>query len=66
MKLPAGVSVLNTDAYLFEITDPATEVVFDIRVERGYGYYSIDFLRNRDQKDESGNDVATLLLDNDF
>jgi hypothetical protein len=40
--------------------------VFDIRIERGYGYYSIDFLRNRDQKDESGNDVATLLLDNDF
>lgn len=65
LKLPAGVTLLSTDEYLFEITDPSAEVVFDIRLERGYGYYSIDFLRNRDHKDEAG-DVATLLLDNDF
>jgi DNA-directed RNA polymerase alpha subunit len=66
LKLPADISILDTNTYLFEITDPSVEVVFDIRVERGYGYYSIDFLRNRDQKDDSTNDVATLLLDNDF
>jgi DNA-directed RNA polymerase subunit alpha len=66
LKLPADISILDTNTYLFEITDPSVEVVFDIRVERWYGYYSIDFLRNRDQKDDSTSDVATLLLDNDF
>lgn len=66
LKLPSGVKVLNEEEYLFEITDPSTEVVFDLRIEKGYGYYSIDFLRTRDQKDDSGNDVATLLIDNDF
>jgi DNA-directed RNA polymerase subunit alpha len=34
IKLPASVSMLNDEAYLFEITDPSVEVVFDIRVER--------------------------------
>lgn len=66
LKLPSGVSVLNNDAYLFEITDPSVELVFELRIERWYWYYSIDFLRNRDQKEDAWQDVATLLLDNDF
>jgi DNA-directed RNA polymerase subunit alpha len=34
LKLPADISILDTNTYLFEITDPSVEVVFDIRVER--------------------------------
>lgn len=66
LKLPSWVDVLDKDVYLFEITDPSTEVACDIRVEKWYGYYSIDYLRGRDQKDDSHNDVAILLIDNDF
>jgi DNA-directed RNA polymerase subunit alpha len=52
IKLPAGVELFNPDVRLFEITDPSVELNIDIRVEKGYGYYSIDFLRNRDKKED--------------
>jgi DNA-directed RNA polymerase subunit alpha len=64
IKLPAGVELLNHDVRLFEITDPSVELNMDIRIEKGYGYYSIDFLRTRDKKDDS--DVNILLIDNEF
>ncbi len=65
IKLPSGVELLNEGVYLFEITDPSVELNIEIRIEKGYGYYSIDYLRNRDKKDED-NDVNMLLIDNEF
>lgn len=65
IKLPGGIELLNEDVYLFEITDPSVELNIDIRIEKWYGYYSIDFLRTRDRKDED-NEVNMLLIDNDF
>lgn len=64
IKLPAGIQLLNPDVLLFEITEPGVELNIDIRIEKGYGYYSIDFLRTRDKKDDS--DVNILLIDNEF
>ncbi|MDD3263126.1 MAG: DNA-directed RNA polymerase subunit alpha C-terminal domain-containing protein [Candidatus Absconditabacteria bacterium] len=64
IKLPAGVELLNPEVHLFEITDPSVELNMDIRIEKGYGYYSIDFLRSRDKKEDS--DVNILLIDNEF
>ena len=65
IKLPAGIELLNNDVALFEITDPATELNIDIRIEKWYGYYSIDYLRTRDRKDEEM-DANILLIDNEF
>lgn len=65
LKLPTGVELLDPDTYLCEISDPSTELIFDIRVEKGYGYYSIDFLRRREEKN-ADSDVNLLLIDNDF
>ncbi len=64
IKLPAGVELFNPDVRLFEITDPSVELNMDIRIEKWYGYYSIDFLRSRDKKEDS--DVNILLIDNEF
>lgn len=65
IKLPAGISLLNEGVELFEITDPSLELNIDIRIEKGYGYYSIDYLRARDKKDEDV-DANMLLIDNEF
>lgn len=65
LKLPAGITLLSDDVFLFEITDPSTEIIADVRIEKWYGYYSIDYLRHRDAK-EGSNEVNTLLIDNDF
>ncbi len=65
IKLPAGIELLNTDVALFEITDPSLEFNIDIRIEKWYGYYSIDYLRTRDRKDEDV-DANMLLIDNEF
>jgi len=64
IKLPAWVELLNPDVRLFEITDPSVELNMDIRIEKWYWYYSIDFLRSRDKKEDS--DVNILLIDNEF
>lgn len=64
IKLPAGIELLNPDVNLFEITDPSVELNIDIRIEKGYGYYSIDFLRSREKKEDT--DVNILLIDNEF
>ena len=65
IKLPAGVEILNQSEYLFEITDPSQELVIDFRVEKWYGYYSIDFLKAREAEKED-QEVDLLLIDNDF
>ena len=65
VKLPSGIELLNEDVALFEITDPSLELNIDIRIEKGYGYYSIDYLRSRDRKDEDI-DANMLLIDNEF
>lgn len=66
LKFPAGVELLNPEEFLFEITDNATEMNMDIRIEKGYGYYSLEYLRQRDQKGENAEEVGFLLVDNDF
>lgn len=65
LKLPAGIELLNPEERLFEITDGSTEVNMDIRIEKGYRYYSVNYLRTRD-KNEENSDVNMLLIDNDF
>lgn len=50
IKLPSGVILLNPETVLLEIADPATECVIDFRLEKGYGYYTMDFLRGREEK----------------
>lgn len=65
LKLPSGITLLNPDETLFEITDSAVELNIELRIEKGYGYYSLDYLRNRDKKMEWG-EVNMLLIDNDF
>ncbi|NOZ44240.1 MAG: hypothetical protein GXP45_03765 [bacterium] len=65
LKLPSGIDLLSEEQYLFEITDPSLELNIDLRIEKGYSYYSIEYLRTRDKKEE-GTDVNILLVDNDF
>lgn len=65
LKLPSWVELLNPDEFLFEITDASVEVNMEIRIEKWYWYYSLDYLRNRDKKVDS-TDVNILLIDNDF
>lgn len=67
LKFPAGVELLNPEEFLFEITDNSTEMNMEIRVEKGYGYYSLEYLRQRDKKGENdAEEVGFLLVDNDF
>ncbi len=65
LKLPAWIELLNEDVHLFEITDPAVELIIDFRLEKWYGYYSLDFLRRR-EKSSQESDISLLLIDNDF
>lgn len=65
LKLPSWITLLNPEEILFEITDSAVELNLELRVEKWYWYYSLDYLRNRDKKSE-WNDVNVLLIDNDF
>lgn len=65
LRLPSGVTLLNTETYLFEITDPNVTFVFELRIEKWYGYYSIEYLRNR-EKDKEDADQSIILVDNDF
>ena len=65
LKLPSGVEIMNPDTHLLEISDPSTEFIVDFRLEKGYGYYSMTFLRGREEKSDD-TDVNLLLIDNDF
>ena len=66
LKFPSGVQLLNGDKFLFEITDSSTEINLELRVEKGYGYYSLEYLRQRDKKEKDTEEVGLLLVDNDF
>lgn len=65
LDLPTWVESLTPEQYLFEITDPNCEVYLEYRVEKWYGYMSIEQLRIREEKSEE-TDVNLLLIDNDF
>jgi len=65
LKLPTGIELLDESVYLFEVSDPSLELNIELRIEKWYGYYSLDYLRNRDKK-ESSSDVNVLMIDNDF
>ena len=65
LKLPSGIELLNREEHLFEITDSSVELNMEVRIEKGYGYYSLDYLRQRDEKGD-GSEVNLLLIDNDF
>lgn len=65
IQLPTGIEIVNEDEYLFEVTDDETEVVIDFRIEKGYGYISIDQLKKR-EKEKEEQDVGLLLIDNNF
>ena len=65
LKLPSWITLLNPEETLFEITDAAVELNMELRVEKWYWYYSLEYLRNRDKKTDWG-DVNMLLIDNDF
>ena len=65
LKLPSGIELLNGEEHLFEITDSSVELNMEVRIEKGYGYYSLDYLRQRDEK-RDGSEVNLLLIDNDF
>lgn len=64
LNLPSGVEILNPETYLIEISDPSLELQVEYRLEKGYGYYSLRYLRDRDN--EGDKDVNVLLIDNDF
>lgn len=65
LVLPDNIICLNDDQYLFEITDSTAELYIEMRVEKWYWYYSMEYLRAREEKSD---DVETnlLLIDNDF
>lgn len=65
LKLPAWVEILTKDHVLFEISDPSVELVIDYRLEKWYDYYTMDFLRKREEKNED-TDANILLIDNHF
>lgn len=65
LTLPAGIELQTTDLPLFTITDANVKFTIDIRIERGYGYYSLDYLKQR-EKENKEKDVGLLLIDNDF
>lgn len=65
LKLPAWITLLTPDVELFEISEPGVELVVEYRLEKWYGYYSLEYLRSRDEKEEA-TDVNLLLIDNDF
>ena len=66
LKLPSGIELLNGDVHLFEITDSSVELSIELRIEKGYGYYSLDYLRQRDKAADWSSEVGLLLIDNDF
>lgn len=65
LKLPAWIELLDDSEYLFEISDPNAELIMDFRIEKWYTYYSLDYLRRREEKEDSS-DIWLFLIDNDF
>lgn len=65
LKLPAWVELLTPDVELFSITDSKVKLNIDIRLERWYGYYSLNFLKKR-ELEKDAKETWLLLIDNDF
>ncbi len=65
LDLPSDIEVLWKDDYICEITDPNLKLQFELRIEKGYWYYSIEFLKNREKQSEN-DEVWLILIDNDF
>jgi DNA-directed RNA polymerase subunit alpha len=65
LKLPAWITLLTPEVELFEISEPGVELIIEYRLEKWFGYYSLEYLRSRDEKEEA-TDVNLLLIDNDF
>lgn len=65
LQFESGIELLNPEQYLCEITDPSLSFDLVLRVERGYGYYSLDFLQQR-EKEQEAQEVDLILVDNDF
>jgi len=65
LKLPSWVEILNPEMPLFEISDTGTELIGEFRLEKWYGYYTLEFLRAREEQSDDV-DINILLIDNDF
>jgi DNA-directed RNA polymerase subunit alpha len=65
LKLPSWVELLNPELWLLEIGDVGTELIGEFRLEKGYGYHTLDFLRAREEQSDD-TDINILLIDNDF
>jgi len=63
LKLPSGVELLNGEEHLFEITDSSVELNMEVRIEKGYGYYSLDYLRLRYDVEEVIEDFSGSTKD---
>ncbi len=69
LDLPAGIEVLTSWSYLFEITDPKLELEVSYRLEKWYKYLSINDLQKREKElseSEEGVQLWNMLIDNDF
>lgn len=69
LDLPAGVELLTDELYLFEITDPKTELEISYRLEKWYKYQSIDDLKKREKElsdSWEGVQLWNILIDNSF
>ncbi len=65
LKIPSWIELLNEDIYLFEITDSNAELIVDYRIEKWYGYFSMEYLKKREEKEEE-QEIGYLIIDNDF
>ncbi len=64
LKWPANIELVTPDVYLFEITDKVN-AEFEVRVEKDYRYFSLDYLKKREEESEDSA-IGSLLIDNDF
>lgn len=46
IETPAGVSIINTESKLFEITKPNTEILIDFKVKQSYGFSTFEENKN--------------------
>ncbi len=51
LKWPANIELVTPDVYLFEITDKVS-TEFEVRVEKDYRYFSLDYLKKREEESE--------------
>lgn len=65
LELVSWIQILDNNEYLFEIVDPSAKLEIEFRVEKWYWYYSIDYLKNRENQNEDS-DQNIILIDNDF